>query len=468
GDLYCASCCDSDRPLYCCLSYYEGFLYCNKCLVHHHYGNPFHHIQEWNRHCFIKNTLHMLGVHLALGHDEGDACPCTISSVLQVINVDSIHQLTVNYCNCRKALPCWQQLLHAHLFPSTVMEPQIVATFCSLEVFQLLSFMSKVMGYKFYHILARLMDNTGTTTPTIMSAWMHMIREWRHLKLLKPILQSGTLVVQCPACPWPGLNMPEGWQSDPENPCVHTFFLAINANFCLVQFHASNGQKDPSLNQGAAFLIEQEVFHRHITKYGHRLPHDLSNCSQHNTVKSVTRHQGQGLATSGTVTVDCAWHNCKNPSSVPILDVGEEQVQMDYFFLHRLLHSSPPQIVVSYDITCQWSKKLWEQIGIYPTDLMPAQGPSDITFLVLKFHLPTYIPCCHAWFSFWKTPNIGQTDGKAPEHGWGNTNKLAGSMKNMGPGSYLDTIDDHLGDFNWWKSTLLGEHSLAVSHHLHT
>lgn len=50
-----------------------------------------------------------------------------------------------------------------------VVEPQIVATFCVLEVFQLLSFMSKVTGYEFYHTLARLTDNTGTATPMVQS-----------------------------------------------------------------------------------------------------------------------------------------------------------------------------------------------------------------------------------------------------------------------------------------------------------
>lgn len=129
---------------------------------------------------------------------------------------------------------------------------------------------------------------------------------------------------------------------------------------------------------------------------------------------------------------------------------------MDYIFLNRLAQNSPKRIVVSYDIACQWSKKLFERIAIYPASMTPSQGPNQMTFLVPKFHLPAHIPRCHAKYSFWKTPYMGQTDGEAPERGWDHTNRLAGSVKNMGPGSYLDTIDDHLADYNWRKSILLG------------
>ncbi len=129
---------------------------------------------------------------------------------------------------------------------------------------------------------------------------------------------------------------------------------------------------------------------------------------------------------------------------------------MDYIFLNRLMQNSPKRIVVSYDIACQWSKKLFERITIYPSSMTPLQGPDQMTFLVPKFHLPAHIPQCHAKYSFWKTLYMGQTDGEAPEHGWDHTNQLAGSVKNMGLGSYLDTVNDHLADYNWWKSILLG------------
>ena len=56
---------------------------------------------------------------------------------------------------------------------------------------------------------------------------MIMIREWRHLKMLKRAgrghdtagvsgTQPGGLAVICPACPLPGINLPSGWEPVPD------------------------------------------------------------------------------------------------------------------------------------------------------------------------------------------------------------------------------------------------------------
>lgn len=52
------------------------------------------------------------------------------------------------------------------------------------------------------------------------------MRIWRHLKMLKhaghgqdPLgtegTQEGELAVECPACPHPGRNLPDGWEDAP-------------------------------------------------------------------------------------------------------------------------------------------------------------------------------------------------------------------------------------------------------------
>lgn len=46
--LHCCSCaddCSDKEPLFCCISCYEGFLFCRECIVKCHYGNPFHRIE---------------------------------------------------------------------------------------------------------------------------------------------------------------------------------------------------------------------------------------------------------------------------------------------------------------------------------------------------------------------------------------------------------------------------------------
>ena len=58
--------------------------------------------------------------------------------------------------------------------------------------------------------------------------FLPVIRIWRHLKMLKraghghdPAGITSTLdgecTVECPACPHPGINLPEGWEEAPEH-----------------------------------------------------------------------------------------------------------------------------------------------------------------------------------------------------------------------------------------------------------
>lgn len=65
-----------------------------------------------------------------------------------------------------------------------------------------------------------------------------MVREWRHVKLLKragrghdPTGVKGTTegecAVTCPACPQPGINLPQDWKDAPDNRRCVTLLLVI-------------------------------------------------------------------------------------------------------------------------------------------------------------------------------------------------------------------------------------------------
>lgn len=123
--------------------------------------------------------------------------------------------------------------------------------------------------------------------------------------------------------------------------------------------------------------------------------------------------------------------------------------------LSTLTCDSPPDLVVSYDIACQWHKNFFSRISKYPEHLRPEQLERDILYLVPKFHLPAHILLCRDNFSFNFSSKVGRTDGEAPECGWAATNALASSTKEMGPGSHRDTLDNHFGDYNWRKIIIL-------------
>jgi hypothetical protein len=130
---------------------------------------------------------------------------------------------------------------------------------------------------------------------------------------------------------------------------------------------------------------------------------------------------------------------------------------MDYLFFNGLKDAGHSSIVVSYDIVCQWHKNLWTRMETYPRLLHLKHDTLFVTFVVPKFHLPAHIEKCRSTFSLNLEKGMGRTDGEAPERGWANTNCIASSTKEMGPGARRDTLDDHFGDWNWKKVVGMGE-----------
>jgi hypothetical protein len=119
-------------------------------------------------------------------------------------------------------------------------------------------------------------------------------------------------------------------------------------------------------------------------------------------------------------------------------------------------------LIVSYDIACQWHKKLRERMEIFPRDEALSESVQETRYLVPKFHLPAHVEDCNLGFSFNLTRGVGRTDGEAPERGWANINPAAQSTKEMGPGTRRDTLDDHFGDWNWKKIVKLGAFSFIM------
>jgi len=79
-----------------------------------------------------------------------------------------MHNITIDFCGCGQGdQQHTVQLLRAHLYPATVIDPQSAATFDALKSFEVLSYESKVSAFEFYHTQSRLTDNTGIKTPNV-------------------------------------------------------------------------------------------------------------------------------------------------------------------------------------------------------------------------------------------------------------------------------------------------------------
>lgn len=194
-------------------------------------------------------TLKALGLRIQLGHAPGQVCPKprrAFNDDFVVMDSHAIHEVSLNFCGCSNAVAHVQQLLRISWFPSTTANPKTAATFRLLEEFHILSFESKVSAYEFYNALTRRTNNTGLApvkvskhvdqhgrneanviTQSRYECFMRMLREWRHLTMLKwsgrghdpkglDATVEGECAVLCPACPHPGKNLPDNWENAPQ------------------------------------------------------------------------------------------------------------------------------------------------------------------------------------------------------------------------------------------------------------
>ena len=198
----------------------------------------------WNGYFFHNVSLSSLGQFIYLGH-SGDPCPIrtNVYSQVMVLHTNGLHEVNIKFCSCTfPPLPRRVQFLRACLFPAMVDQPRACATFDLLRYSHILMLQSNILGFHVYHTLERLTDNTGTIAIKVLShhhsihkctqvesqswykSFLTIMCQWRYLKMMKrsghPFDPSGVggtgpgaLALDCPACPRPGINLPDDWDS---------------------------------------------------------------------------------------------------------------------------------------------------------------------------------------------------------------------------------------------------------------
>lgn len=130
---------------------------------------------------------------------------------------------------------------------------------------------------------------------------------------------------------------------------------------------------------------------------------------------------------------------------------------MDYAFASLMRHHKPEVgIVVSYDIACQWSKSILERLKKLPSLVRLNLIAQLIRFAVPKLHIHSHTRHCQENYSLNYLPGVGRTDGEGIERPWANIGATATSTRVMGPGSRIETLNDHWSHWNWQKTLGLG------------
>lgn len=207
----------------------------------------------------------------------------------------------------------------------------------------------------------------------------------------------------------------------------------------------------------------------------------VNKCSQPNICDSdlrATDHsnsKGKGLVENGVGGTLCR-HTVVSKNGLGSLKNGERcvrcihviviiiltcyirQAYMDFITFFGLIGSVIMYFLFSYDIVCQWSRKLPSRMKQLPECMqLTAEQLKNSTYVVPKLHIWGHGTSCHLKYSLNFLKWSARTDGEGIERFWSFLNPLSMSTREMGGGSRQDTIDDHVRWWNWRKIVAFGE-----------
>ena len=163
--------------------------------------------------------------HIKRGDKRYDDLQCPI---LTVVDTSGIHEIRTRFCRCGSlsSNPLHTQLIKMGLYPSSTDRTRTVFTFRVLHHFDLTNLEGKTSAWQYYTTLRRLTSNVFPDTAVDRyRELMRALRQWRDLTTRRraglPLdttvqLRPGSLALFCPACPQPGVNLPENWKDDPQ------------------------------------------------------------------------------------------------------------------------------------------------------------------------------------------------------------------------------------------------------------
>ncbi|KAJ7839976.1 hypothetical protein B0H14DRAFT_2360894, partial [Mycena olivaceomarginata] len=462
------------NPAFRCMDCFYPDLLCVDCCLNEHRNHPLDRIEEWNGRFFERITLKKMGLRVQLGHTRFEICdnPQPVHQDFHVIHSNGIHPVAVDYCGCANAHAAGErreQVLRRSWFPATNLEPQTCVTFRLLETFHIMTLQGKVTTYDYYSGLEKLTDNSGLEKlKDRYKSFMRIMREWQHIVMLKRAghgndgkrkvaeTRPGELAVECPACPKPGINLPEDWASATGmRRFLYIFYVAIDACFRLKRRLVSSEKKDPGLGTGWAYFTEDGPFRSFLKTVTDQK--EMSTCSGLAALDYANTKFSRGYGSTGVGLGVCARHEFVQKSGAADLQKGERYANMDYIFASLLRHHHPGLFkFISYDICCQWSKHLQERLLKLPPSIRLDLVLKICRFVIPKLHIYGHKLLCQLYFSLNYTPGSARTDGEGIERPWANIGPVATSTREMGPGARHDTLDDHWSHWNWQKLIGLG------------
>jgi len=150
----------------------------------------------------------------------------TVGTLHRVVHTNGLHNIAMVSCECHGTDNLPLDLFAAQLLPASLKRIKTLFSAQVLDHFRLCNLELKASAYQFYQLIRRL------TTPMAPGEVLDLYREfrrmariWRWMKKLKwagyaggpnkvKDVGAGELAIFCPACPQPGINIPDNWRED--------------------------------------------------------------------------------------------------------------------------------------------------------------------------------------------------------------------------------------------------------------
>jgi len=131
---------------------------------------------------------------------------------------------------------------------------------------------------------------------------------------------------------------------------------------------------------------------------------------------------------------------------------------MDWIFASGVAHfGALMNIIISYDIACQWFVNLAKRMSEWPAS-QRLPNVTALTPLVPAFHLPAHKDENHEEFDTRLCEGLGMLDLEAIERLWAAIGMLGLATRTMAPASRQLVLDDNFGFYNWLKYHNHGRH----------
>jgi hypothetical protein len=151
-----------------------------------------------------------------------------LNPYVRVVHTNGIHNLALIVCRCRGDENTHADLVAAGFVPTSFTRYQTIFTHQVLDDFRISTLECKSSAYQYFQKLRR---HTSPMDPESVPNLYHELRRisrvWRWMKKLKwagfghTVMDHndpapGILANFCPACPQPGINLPDNWVDDPK------------------------------------------------------------------------------------------------------------------------------------------------------------------------------------------------------------------------------------------------------------